>query len=154
MDLTLTRRGDYAVRAAISLAEAWPIEGFRKAADISAAMDIPRSYVAQVLGGLVTAGLVEGRAGREGGYRLTRPPAEMTVLDVVEATEGALASQRCPIRGGPCRWESVCAVHPTWMRVSEAVREAMRGSTLASVAAEDARIADRTVADPRGTARR
>lgn len=142
MDLTLSRRGDYALRAAIDLAGA--AGGFRKGRDISEAMAIPRSYTAPVLGLLVGAGLVEARAGRDGGYRLLRPASEVSVLEIVEAAEGRLASENCPMRGGPCRWSDVCAIHPTWGRVSEAVRTAMAGSTLAELADEDARISART----------
>lgn len=143
MDLTLTRKGDYALRAAIALAAGWDSGGFRKADDVSRAMDIPRSYLPQVLSHLVDAGLVQGKAGREGGYRLTRSPSEVTVLDVVEAAEGSLASERCPIRSAPCRWENACAVHPTWVKVSEAVRDAMAASTLDQVAEEDAKLGTR-----------
>lgn len=139
MDLTLTRRGDYALRAAIALGGAG--DGFLKGREISESMSIPSSYTAQVMGLLVDAGLVEARAGREGGYRLSRPASEMTVLDVVEAAEGPLVSQNCPIRSGPCRWKEVCAIHPTWLQVSEATRKAMAEWSIAEVAAQDARIA-------------
>jgi Rrf2 family protein len=142
VDLTLSRRGDYALRAAIALAGAG--EEFRKGRDISESMAIPRSYTAPILGILVEAGLVEARAGRDGGYRLLRPASEVSVLEVVEAAEGPLVSENCPMRGGPCRWSDVCAVHPTWSRVSEAVRTAMGSSTLADLAREDAGISGRS----------
>lgn len=146
MDLTLTRRGDYALRAAIALGGAKG-DGFLKAREISEAMSIPRSYTAQVLGVLVAAGIAEARAGRDGGYRLIRSASDISVLEIVEAAEGPLASQNCPMRGGPCHWEQVCAIHGTWVRASEAMREAMRRSTLAEVTAEDARIAALVSAD-------
>jgi len=48
-----------------------------------------------------------------------------------------LVSERCPLRGGPCHWDDVCALHPTWVRASEAVRNALTMTTLAQVAAAD-----------------
>ena len=54
-------------------------------------MALPASYTPQVLRLLADAGLAEARAGRDGGYRLTRPPGEIPLLAVVEAAEGAFA---------------------------------------------------------------
>lgn len=142
MNLTLSRRGDYVVRAAIFLAAAWDGEGgYRKIREVSDAMDLPRSYTPQVLGILGRAGLAEARAGRDGGYRLTREPGTISLLEVIEAAEGRLVSQRCPLRGGPCRWDDVCPVHPTWVKASEAVRETLAKASLAQVAAVDRELA-------------
>ncbi len=138
MDLTLSRRGDYVVRAAIFLAASWDGEGaYRKIREVSEAMNLPRSYTPQVLGILGRAGLAEARAGRDGGYRLTRDPQTISLLEVIEAAEGHLVSERCPIRGGPCRWDDVCPVHPIWVKASEAVRGTLAQTSLADVAAID-----------------
>lgn len=141
MDLTLSRRGDYVVRAAISLARAWDGNGcYRKIREVSEEMRLPPSYTPQLLGLLARAGLAEARAGREGGYRLTRAPIEISMLEVIEAAEGDLVARRCPIRGGPCRWVEVCAVHPTWVKASEAIRSVFEQNSLAEVATVDRRL--------------
>lgn len=138
MDLTLSRRGDYTVRAAISLAGAWSPEGnSRKMREIAADMGLPPTYAPQIFGRLVRADLVSARAGPGGGYRLTRDPSEITLLEVVEAGEGSLGPRRCTLRGGPCRWADVCAVHPSWSRATSAVRDALAATTLAEVADTD-----------------
>lgn len=142
MDLTLSSRGDYVVRAAIYLAEQWDGSGgYRKIREVAEAMDLPLSYTPQLLGLLAKAGLAEAKAGRTGGYRLARDPATIPVLEVIEAAEGHLSSERCPLRGGPCHWEDVCALHPTWVAVSEAIRATLAGVSLAEVAAVDRRLA-------------
>ena len=138
MDLTLTKRGDYIVRAAIALAAAWDGEGgYRKIREVADEMRLPPSYTPHLLGLLAGAGLAEAKAGRGGGYRLTRAPREISMLEVIEAAEGDLVSRRCPIRGGPCRWDDVCAVHPTWVRASDAIRSVLEKTSLAEVAAVD-----------------
>lgn len=137
MDLTLSSRGDYVVRAAIALAEAWYGGAYIKADAVSERMAIPRSYVPELLGLLSAAGLAVSRAGPTGGYRLARDPREVSLLEVIEAAEGPLASRRCPIRGGPCRWEKVCAIHPTWLAASEGVRSTMSATSLAELAEAD-----------------
>jgi Rrf2 family iron-sulfur cluster assembly transcriptional regulator len=137
MDLTLSKRGDYVVRAAIALAAAWDQGGFRTIAEVAEEMELPRSFTPQVLGDLARAGLAESKAGRRGGYRLARAPGKILMLEVVEAAEGSLVSQRCPIRDGPCRWDDVCAVHPTWLKASEAIRRVLARTTLAAIASTD-----------------
>lgn len=151
MDLTLSSRGDYVLRAAIDLAEHWDGGGgYRKIREIAEAMDLPLSYTPQLLGLLARAGLAEAKAGRTGGYRLARDPSTIPVLEVIEAAEGYLSSKRCPLRGGPCHWEDVCALHPTWVEVSEAIRATLAGVSLAEVAAVDRRLArgEPVVAEP------
>ena len=150
MNLTLTRRGDYVVRAAVCLASVWQGEaderaptGYRKIRDVAREVSIPDSYTPQVLGLLVRAGLAESKAGPGGGYRLSRRPAAISMLDVVQAAEGTLAQGRCILRGEPCRWEESCAVHPTWFAASEAFQSVLRTTTLAQVAAEDRALAAR-----------
>ncbi len=142
MDLTLSHRGDYVIRAAIYLAQRWDgLGSYSKIREVAEAMALPPSYTPQLLGLLAKAGLAEARAGRAGGYRLSRDPATIPVLEVIEAAEGRLGSKRCPLRGGPCHWEDVCALHPTWTAVAEAIRETLARVTLAEVAAVDRRLA-------------
>jgi Rrf2 family iron-sulfur cluster assembly transcriptional regulator len=137
MDLTLTKRGDYAVRAAISLARHHGSDGYRKIREVAEEMVLPPRYTAQILALLAKAGLAEARAGRRGGYRLSRSPADVSLLEVVESAEGPLQPQRCTLRGGPCRWEEACPVHFAWAQASEAIRASLASASLASVAHED-----------------
>jgi Rrf2 family protein len=142
VDLTLSSRGDYVLRAAIYLARTWDGNGaYTKIREVADAMDLPRSYTPQLLGVLAKAGLAEAKAGRVGGYRLMRDPASIPVLQIIEAAEGYLSSRRCPMRGGPCHWDDVCALHLTWVKASEAIRSTLERTSLADVAAVDRRLA-------------
>ena len=141
MDLALTRRGDYAVRAALCLARVGSSGSYLKIREVAEAMDLPASYTPQVLRLLADAGLAEARAGREGGYRLTRPPERVSLLEVVEAAEGTFALERCILRGGPCHWEQTCAVHGAWSAAVQACRDSLRSTTLADLVGADTRLA-------------
>jgi Rrf2 family transcriptional regulator, iron-sulfur cluster assembly transcription factor len=140
MDLALTRRGDYAVRAALCLAQRSGDGGYVKIREVAQIMALPASYTPQVLRLLAEAGLAGARAGRDGGYRLTRPPGEVLLLEVVEAAEGAFTLERCILRGGPCHWEQACAVHAAWAAAVQACRDSLRATTLADLVAADARL--------------
>jgi len=136
----LTRRGDYAVRAALCLARGGGGGRYVKIREVAQTMALPASYTPQVLRLLAEAGLAEARAGRDGGYRLTRPPGGITLLEVVEAAEGAFTLERCILRGGPCHWEQACAVHAAWSAAVQACRDSLAQTTLADLVAADKRI--------------
>jgi Rrf2 family iron-sulfur cluster assembly transcriptional regulator len=137
VDLTLSKKGDYVVRAALALARAWKDGRYRKIREVAEEMDLPLSYTPQILVALAQAGIAEARAGRDGGYRLVRAPETISLLDVVEAGEGPLSPSICALRGGPCRWENVCALHPVWSAATQAICLILQQSTLAGVVLVD-----------------
>ena len=140
MKLVPTRRTDYAIRALIHLANS---DGFPVAAStIGEAMDIPTGFLQQVLRELQQAGLVTSRPGPSGGYALARPAEEITVLAIVEALEGPLRTSECALRGGPCHWDDVCALHWVWSSARDALCDELAGATLARVAADDRALAE------------
>lgn len=134
VNLTLSKRGDYVVRSAICLAFAYGSDTPKKRHQVSAEMGIPRTFVSQILGDLVRAGLAVSSFGRDGGYRLARPPAEISLLEVVEAGEGSLVPSTCVLGDGPCRWEAVCPLHESWGAASSALREELGATSIADVA--------------------
>ncbi len=137
MDLTLGKRADYMVRAVLDLAR-YQGHGRRKTADIAEEMQVPVTYLPQLLAELVREGIVCSMAGRHGGYELVRDPAEVSLLEVIEVADGPLGSAECVLRGGPCRWEEGCAIHTPWARAQEAFRNSLRATTFAEVATIDA----------------
>jgi Rrf2 family transcriptional regulator, iron-sulfur cluster assembly transcription factor len=137
MRLELGRRADYAIRAAVDLANHHGDGERRKARAIADEMDIPASYLPQILAELVRADIAMSLAGRDGGYALTRQPEQVTLLEVVRSVEGDLISASCVLRGGPCRWEDVCAVHVPWARAQYALLDSLDDTTLADLVAID-----------------
>ena len=138
MRLELTKRGDYAVRAMLALARGpvgdHPGNGLLSARRISEAMGIPVRFLPQVLADLQRAGLVEAAPGRSGGYRLTRPAASISLLEVIEAVEGDTRRRTCVLRGGPCGLDGTCDVHDVFFAGQEALRTTFARSTLAELA--------------------
>jgi Rrf2 family protein len=90
--MRITAKADYAVRGAVELAAAG--EGPVKGDAIAEAQGIPVRFLENILAELRHAGLVLSQRGAEGGYRLARPPAEISLADVIRAVEGPLASVR------------------------------------------------------------
>jgi len=74
MNLLLSKRGDYVVRSALSLARAYNEGSLRKIREVVADVGVPQTYASQILSDLVNSGIAESKAGKEGGYKLTREP--------------------------------------------------------------------------------
>ena len=100
--------------------------------------------MAKVLKPLAQAGLVEGFRGATGGYRLARPAARITLVDIVEALEGPLGMTECSVHAGACGIESSCGVRANWRRINDVVADALRKVTLAEMLAPAGR-APRTI---------
>ena len=141
MRIKLSKRGDYVVRSALCLASNYDSPAPTKLREVSSEMGVPRTFVSQILGDLVQAGVAQSFFGANGGYRLTRPPAQITVLEVVEAGEGSLESDTCVLGDDPCQWESVCPMHETWSAATAALRRELAETTLATLVERDHAIA-------------
>jgi Rrf2 family protein len=130
MRLELSKRGDYAVRAMLALADGG---GLLTGGRIAHQTGIPVSFLPQVMGGLVHAGLVEGLQGRTGGYRLARDPETISLLSIVEAAEGDSRRTTCILRGGPCGIDGTCRVHGAFYSAQEALLAELAAASLASL---------------------
>ena len=102
--------------------------------------DVPTAYLAKHLQALSRAGILEALPGPRGGYRLARPAADITVLDVVEALDGREPAFRCTEirRRGPTAmpartYTKPCGIHAAFMRADDAWRGELANTTIADV---------------------
>lgn len=136
--MELTHRSSYAIRAVLALARADDSEVV-PARMIARDMDIPVRFLPQVLGDLNRAGIVEARLGRAGGYRLSRPAAEVSLLDIIEASEGDARRQTCVLTGQPCGTSpDPCEVHPMFFDAQEAILARLSRTSVAEIVARSA----------------
>jgi Rrf2 family protein len=130
--MRVTARGDYAVRAAVELAAAGGET--RKVADIASAQNIPPRFLENILLALRRAGLVQSRRGADGGFRLTRPPEQVTVADVLRAVEGPLANVQ-GVAPDKVKYDgSASSLRDVWVAVRASLRVVLERVTLAEVA--------------------
>jgi Rrf2 family protein len=111
-------------------------------------MSIPSGFLPQVLQQLQRARLVVSHPGPNGGYALAHQAAQITIREIVAALEGPLDTSECALRGGPCRWEEVCALHWVWSSARRALVDSLESATLAAVAADDRSITAGTARTP------
>jgi Rrf2 family cysteine metabolism transcriptional repressor len=100
--VNLSVKSDYAARAVLSLARHYPADSVLRIADLAREQGVPQKYLPQILVELKGQGIVQSVRGKEGGYLLGRPPAEITLGDVLRAVHGrmfdtpALRDPKCP----------------------------------------------------------
>ncbi|MFT8245445.1 SUF system Fe-S cluster assembly regulator [Roseomonas sp. BN140053] len=130
--LRLSKLTDYAV---LLLAKLGQDGGLRTAPELAAATGLGEPTVSKVLKILGHAGLVDSARGARGGYRLSRPLAEVPLSAVIVAVDGPIALTAC-VDGatGGCEAEALCPVRGRWDPVNDAIRKALSGITLADLA--------------------
>jgi Rrf2 family protein len=127
----ISARGDYAVRAALSLAASYP--ALMSAHALAADQDMPRKFLEAVLADLRRAGIVRAQRGAEGGYTLAQPPADITVGAVLRAVDGPLAGVR-GLRPEETRYAGAAENLPNlWVAVRAAVRDVVDEVNLAEL---------------------
>lgn len=124
---------EYALRAVAFLASQNP-EG-RTTDQIATATRVKKPYLAKVLQHLVRGGVVHSQRGVGGGMTLVKPPAELTILEVVNAVEPIDRIRECPL-GLKAHGVRLCPLHKRLDDAMATVEAAFHGTTLAEVLAE------------------
>jgi Rrf2 family protein len=152
--MRISAKVDYAVRAAAELVGA---QGGKPltAGQIARSQGISANFLPSILRELTTARIVQSSRGFEGGYRLDKPPNQITIADIIRAVDGPLAT----VRGRPPETtpysESALALQRVWIAVRKSLREVLEDVTIADVAAGQLPdIVNELLADPDAWARR
>lgn len=111
MRLEITRKADLATRALLGLVAT----GERtKAAALADRVGTTPGFLSQAIAPLVVRGWVRSDPGPAGGYTARLDPAAVSVLDVIEAVEGAMDTERCVLEARPCSDQGHCVLHRPW----------------------------------------
>ena len=110
------------------------------AAKLAELYEVPGAYLAKHLQALSQAGIVESVPGPKGGYRLARPAADITVLDVVLAVDGVDAAFTCteirqcgPGECDPSQYSGACGIARIMWAAEDAWRASLRAHTIADL---------------------
>lgn len=133
--MRISAKADYAVRATLELAAAAPEGRPLKGDQIARAQSIPIKFLENILVDLRQSGIVQSRRGPDGGYRLARDPADVTIADIVRAVDGPLASVHdekpedvdYPGRAAPLR--------DVWVALRASMRDVLECVSLANLVA-------------------
>jgi Rrf2 family transcriptional regulator, iron-sulfur cluster assembly transcription factor len=131
--LHITRKGDYAIRGMVYLATR-PMDRMSLISEMASDIDVSQTLLAKIFQNLGKVGLVKSCRGMGGGFTLSRPAEEISLLEIVEAVEGPIVLNRCLLRPGTCDRDDGCTVHPVWKEVQEKMRSILGNVTLKQLA--------------------
>ena len=125
--MRISAKGEYAIKAMLDLALCDDGLTLQPIQDIARRQGIPQRYLEQVLLGLKRAGFLHSRRGSAGGYRLAKPPAQITAGALLRAVEG---QPRLGTAGRGSAGDAGGDLTYLWRAVSEAVDSVVDGTTL------------------------
>ena len=126
--MEISRRTDYGVRVILDLAM---LEQGERAAtqEIADRQNIPAPFLAKIISQLSLSGLVTTFRGAGGGVSLARPPAQISLLQVIEALDGPVRLNRCVIEPSACPRDEFCPVHHIWARAQVDLTDLLSSTT-------------------------
>lgn len=128
--MKISTKGRYGVRILLDLAM-YEGNSPRLIRDISESQQISEKYISRLIIALRRANMVRSTRGAKGGYRFSRKPSELTLLDIVEVMEGPLAIVDGIHRSGTGNDQG--ATREIWERLNTEIRESMRRITLQDI---------------------
>lgn len=132
--MRLSKKTDYALRALLTLVEAWG-RGPIPIRELARRGDIPKRFLERILLELKAEGWVESVAGKRGGYLLARPPEEITLGEIIRHFDGSLAPLLCVSATDyePCTQERACRFRRVFLEVRNSSARILDRATLARV---------------------
>jgi len=130
--LRISKLTDYAILMMVELARDGEMLSAHALAE-RVHVEVPTA--SKVLKLLAGNELLESYRGANGGYRVSRTAAEISVADVIAAIEGPIAMTECSVEEGLCAQEDNCGLRSNWQRISLAVAQALRDVSLAEMSA-------------------
>jgi Rrf2 family protein len=128
--LRVSTRGRYGLRALIHIAAMQRFGKTATAAEISEGENISEKYLEHLLSFLRTHGIIAGKRGSKGGYKLHKKEDEITVLEVLEILDGPIEPVFCVSDEEACERAEICPTRPVWVKVYEAVRKELSSISL------------------------
>jgi Rrf2 family iron-sulfur cluster assembly transcriptional regulator len=132
--MRLTTKGRYAVTAILDVA-LYECNGPVSVSDVAERQGLSPSYLEKLFSNLKKKGLVSGRKGPGGGYKLTESSHLITIANVIDAVNETVDATKC---GGSknCRGQGRCITHDLWAGLSNEIRNFLEGVSLSQLVAQ------------------
>ena len=143
--MRITTQAEYGLICALHLARRLsdgPVTG----RDIATREKLPADYVEQIMLKLRRAGIVSSTRGAHGGYRLARPPAEITVRNVISASEHSTFDVHCvthPVEAERCAESHDCSIRPVWILLQRRIDEVLDSVRLSDLLLQEGEVRER-----------
>ncbi|PKL07694.1 MAG: hypothetical protein CVV51_12790 [Spirochaetae bacterium HGW-Spirochaetae-7] len=128
---SVSARTQYAIRAMSCLATRQ--DRSATSAELAQAESIPPKYLEGIMSNLTARGLIESERGKNGGYRMAKDPAAITMLEIVEAVDGKIKPVTCVDAAGACALGGNCHPRKFWVGLKQTIDAYLAESTLKDV---------------------
>lgn len=128
----ISQSSAHAIRALTHLAQDSE-RSFQLVRTMAEQLELPAPYLAKILQPLVNRGLLESQRGRGGGFRLARPPAELTLYQIVEAVEQLGGARECLLGQAQCSDDRACPMHDFWKRTADGFHARLASTRLSDL---------------------
>jgi Rrf2 family protein len=132
--LKLTKKADYGLIAMRHLTSVRPRSASAK--EIADHYGLPAPVLAKILQMLVRGGYLASEHGSNGGYRLSRPPEEITAFDIVRTIDGPIFLTSCFTENGDCEHHKKCSIRDPLRRIHEGIISLLTKMTMADLATD------------------
>ena len=134
--MKISTKGRYAIKLMLDLATYYNGEPV-KIKDIARRQHISDKYLEQIVAPLSKAGLVESGRGSQGGYRLSRPAAQITAGDILRAVEGEIVPVPCLATSAEsCPHRAQCETLGFWEGLNQVINQYIDSATLEKLSSE------------------
>lgn len=138
--MQISRAGEYGVLGLMNLARRAPGQ-VAMIEEVSRMEKIPESFLAKIFQHPARAGLVRSNRGAHGGFTLARNPAQITVLEIIEAIEGKIIFQRCRLAKPVCHHVGGCAICGLFEQAQDGVKDVLARTSSRGLVSHRAKVA-------------
>jgi len=133
--MKITKETDHAVNCVLYLAVRR--FDFVSVSEIAEGYKIPKAFLSKIFQKLVKADLVHSRQGKKGGFRLSKKPRDISLLDVYIAIHGELAINVCLSQDGSCDRSPFCGIKSVWNEINQIIKERLKKINFADLAQKE-----------------
>lgn len=128
----ISRASEYAIRAMTHMSSSTNGEFFL-ARGMAEELGVPAPFLGKVLQQMVSRGLLMSQRGRNGGFRLAHPPAEISLYQIVDSQENLGRARQCFLGQSECTDERACPMHDFWKLTASEFLQNLVNTTLADL---------------------
>ena len=132
----IRRNTDYGLRAMLNLASRPPREAV-SAKVLAAQEEVSYQLICKLLQKLQRAGFIKSMMGPSGGYKMAKPPSEITLGDVVGVMQGPVTINRCVTGDDKCPRQPGCVISARLKEIQRALEECLETVTLEQLVNEN-----------------
>ena len=125
-----TRSTEYAIRSLTYLAKHRESGAYHLAREMSEVLGIPAPFLGKILQPLVMRGVLDSQRGRNGGFRLSKEPTEVSLHQIADSQELIYEKRQCFLGQAECTDERACPMHEYWKVASANFEDRMNQTTL------------------------